>query len=95
MWIYFRPSSSSVQVLQESGHCPITSLSWSPDGRILMSSSPVDTAMMAWDVALETCTPLRRFGGGGVSLVAWSPDGSKLFSATPSNLFRFALCQFF
>ncbi|XP_060560181.1 aladin-like [Ruditapes philippinarum] len=83
-----RPSSSSVQVLQESGHCPITSLSWSPDGRILMSSSPVDTAMMAWDVALETCTPLRRFGGGGVSLVAWSPDGSKLFSATPSNLFR-------
>ncbi|XP_060564071.1 LOW QUALITY PROTEIN: aladin-like [Ruditapes philippinarum] len=83
-----RPSSSSVQVLQESGHCPITSLSWSPDGRILMSSSPVDTAMMAWDVALETCTPLCRFGGGGVSLVAWSPDGSKLFSATLSNLFR-------
>ncbi|XP_053373470.1 aladin-like isoform X2 [Mercenaria mercenaria] len=83
-----RPSSSSVQVLQESGHSPVTSLSWSPDGRILMSASPVDTAMMAWDVALETCTPLRRFGGGGVSLVSWSPDGSKLFSATPSNVFR-------
>lgn len=83
-----RPSSSAVQVLQESGHCPVTSLSWSPDGRVLMSASPVDTAMMAWDVALETCTPLRRFGGGGVSLVNWSPDGSKVFSATPSNLFR-------
>lgn len=56
-----------------------------------MSASPVDTAMLAWDVAMETCTPLRRFGGGGVSLVSWSPDGSKVFSATPSNLFRSVL----
>ncbi|KAL4221973.1 hypothetical protein ACF0H5_018021 [Mactra antiquata] len=83
-----RPSSSSVQVLQQGNHSPVTSLAWSPDGRILMSSSPVDTAMLAWDVTLETCTPLRRFGGGGVSLLSWSPDGSKLFSATPSNVFR-------
>ncbi|XP_052784530.1 aladin-like [Mya arenaria] len=83
-----RPSSSSVQVLQRSGHTPVTSLSWSPDGRTLLSASPVDTSMLAWSVAMETCTPLWRFGGGGVSLLSWSPDGSKVFAATPSNLFR-------
>lgn len=83
-----RPSTSSVQVLQHSGHSPVTCLAWDPNGRILLSSSPVDTAIMAWDVAMETGIPLRRVGGGGVSLLKWSPDGSKVFSATPSHLFR-------
>ncbi|XP_071158564.1 aladin-like [Mytilus edulis] len=83
-----RPSTSSVQVLQQNSHTPVTCLAWDPNGRILLSSSPVDTAIMAWDVAMETCTPLRRVGGGGVSLLKWSPDGSKVFSATPSHLFR-------
>ncbi|KAL3831795.1 hypothetical protein ACJMK2_023499 [Sinanodonta woodiana] len=83
-----RPSSSSVQVLQQSNHCPVTCLAWDVNGRILLSSSPVDTAMMAWDVAMETCIQLRRVGGGGVSLLKWSPDGSKVLAATPSNIFR-------
>lgn len=83
-----RPSTSSVQVLQQSNHGPVTSLSWDPNGRVLLSSSPVDTAIMAWDVAMETCISLRRIGGGGVSMLRWSPDGSKVFSATPSHLFR-------
>ena len=86
----FRPSSSSVQVLQRSGHCPVTGLAWSPDGRTLLSSSPVDTSMLAWCVAAETCTPLWRFGGGGVALLSWAPDGSKVFAATPSNMFRYS-----
>jgi aladin len=34
------------------------------------------------------CVPLRRFGGGGMSLLAYSPDSSKVLSATPSNMFR-------
>lgn len=83
-----RPSTSSVQVLQQSNHGPVTSLSWDPNGCVLLSVSPVDTAIMAWDVPMETCIPLRRGGGGGVSMVSWSPDGSKVFTATPSNLFR-------
>lgn len=83
-----RPSTSSVQVLQQNNHSPVTCLAWDPNGRILLSSSPVDTAIMAWDVAMETGIPLRRVGGGGVSLLKWSPDGSKVFSATPSHLFR-------
>jgi aladin len=40
---------------------------------------------------METGIPLRRVGGGGVSLLKWSPDGSKVFSATPSHLFRYPL----
>lgn len=94
LWLFFlspfRPSSSSVQVLQRSGHCPVTGLAWSPDGRTLLSSSPVDTSMLAWCVAAETCTPLWRFGGGGVALLSWAPDGSKVFAATPSNMFRYS-----
>ncbi|KAK3108185.1 hypothetical protein FSP39_002817 [Pinctada imbricata] len=83
-----RPSTSSVQVLQQNNHAPVTCLSWDPSGKILLSSSPVDTAIMAWDVPMETCIPLRRVGGGGVSLLKWSPDGAKVFSSTPSHLFR-------
>ncbi|XP_074647828.1 aladin-like isoform X2 [Tubulanus polymorphus] len=83
-----RPSTSSVQVLSQSGHCPITSLAWCPKGGVLVSASAADTAMMVWDVATEVCIPLRRYGGGGVSLLRWSPDGSKLLSATPSTIFR-------
>ncbi|WAQ93995.1 AAAS-like protein [Mya arenaria] len=81
----WQPSSSSVQVLQRSGHTPVTSLSWSPDGRTLLSASPVDTSMLAWSVAMETCTPLWRFGGGGVSLLSWSPDGSKAACWSPDG----------
>ncbi|XP_056007017.1 aladin-like isoform X2 [Ostrea edulis] len=83
-----RPSTSSCQVLHRTNHAPVTCLAWDPSGRILLSSSPVDTSLMAWDVPMETCVPLRRLGGGGVSLLRWSPDGSKVFSATPSQLFR-------
>ncbi|XP_078320217.1 aladin-like [Crassostrea virginica] len=82
------PSTSSCQVLQQNHHAPVTCLAWDPSGRILLSASPVDTSLMAWDVPMETCIPLRRLGGGGVSLLRWSPDGSKVFSATPSQLFR-------
>ena len=41
-----------------------------------------------WDVALESCVPLYRVGGGGVTYLSWSPDGSRVLAATPSYLFR-------
>jgi len=88
-----RPSTSSVQVLSQNGHSPVTSVAWCPQGGVLISASPADTAMMVWDVALETCIPLRRFGGGGVSLLRWSPEGSKLFAACPSPVFRVWECR--
>lgn len=88
-----RPSSSSVQVLCRHGHCPVTSVSWCPQGGILITASPTDTAILVWDVAMETCIPLRRVGGGGVCFVKWSPDGSKLLSTCPSPVFRVWECQ--
>ncbi|KAM4562856.1 aladin [Odontesthes bonariensis] len=83
-----RPSSSCAQVLSHPGHSPVTSISWSPSGSLLVSASPVDTAMMVWDVAAESCVPLQRVGGGGVTYLSWSPDGSHVLASTPSALFR-------
>lgn len=83
-----RPSSGCAQVLSHPGHSPVTSIAWSPSGSLLVSASPVDTAMMVWDVAAESCVPLQRVGGGGVTFLSWSPDGSHVLSSTPSALFR-------
>ncbi|PVD30371.1 hypothetical protein C0Q70_09636 [Pomacea canaliculata] len=82
------PSTSLAQVLKQPGHVPVTHLAWDPSGKLLLSSSPTDTAIMVWSVPTEACTPLRRFGGGGISLLSWSPDGSKVLSATLSSMFR-------
>ncbi|XP_053312167.1 aladin [Spea bombifrons] len=83
-----RPSSGCAQVLSHPGHSPVTSVCWSPSGKILLSASPVDTTMLVWDVATESCVPLQRVGGGGVTFLSWSPDGSKVLAATPSSVFR-------
>uniref|UniRef100_A0A8C3BZW2 Aladin WD repeat nucleoporin n=1 Tax=Cairina moschata TaxID=8855 RepID=A0A8C3BZW2_CAIMO len=83
-----RPSSGCAQVLSYPGHSPVTSLAWAPSGELLLSASPVDTAMLVWDVSTENCVQLQWFGGGGVTFLAWSPDGSKVLAATPSAVFR-------
>ncbi|XP_047911968.2 aladin isoform X3 [Anser cygnoides] len=83
-----RPSSGCAQVLSYPGHSPVTSLAWAPSGGLLLSASPVDTAMLVWDVSTENCVQLQWFGGGGVTFLAWSPDGSKVLAATPSAVFR-------
>ncbi|KAH1176028.1 hypothetical protein KIL84_020762 [Mauremys mutica] len=41
-----RPSSGCAQVLAYPGHSPVTSLAWAPSGEMLLSASPVDTAML-------------------------------------------------
>lgn len=83
-----RPSSGCAQVLSHPGHSPVTSMAWSPSGSLLVSASPMDTAMMVWDVASESCVALQRVGGGGVSFLSWSLDGSHILASTPSALFR-------
>lgn len=45
--------------------------------------------MYVWDVAMEKGTPLRRVGGGGISLVTWSPNSMKVFAATTNIVFRY------
>ncbi|NXP08865.1 AAAS protein, partial [Thinocorus orbignyianus] len=83
-----RGHSGCAQVLSYPGHSPVTSLAWAPSGDLLLSASPADMAMLAWDVSTENCVPLQRFGGGGVTFLAWSPDGSKVLAATPAATFR-------
>ncbi|GFG30807.1 hypothetical protein Cfor_04300 [Coptotermes formosanus] len=83
-----RPSTSCATVLQRPHHSPVTSVTWSPQGDILLTASAADTAMYVWDVAMEKFVALRRVGGGGLSLVTWSPDGSKVFAATTGIIFR-------
>ncbi|XP_073326307.1 aladin isoform X2 [Pagrus major] len=83
-----RPSSGCAQVLSHPGHSPVTAIAWSPSGSLLVSASPMDTAMMVWDVASESCVPLQRVGGGGVTFLSWSPNGSHVLASTPSALFR-------
>lgn len=83
-----RPSSGCAQVLSHPGHSPVTSIAWAPSGSFLVSASPVDTAMLVWDVAAESCVPLQRVGGGGVTFLSWAPDGGRVLAATPSALFR-------
>ncbi|XP_013779615.1 aladin-like [Limulus polyphemus] len=83
-----RPSSSCITFLQRKGHAPVTSVAWEPDGCFLVSASAADTSILIWDIGAESCTPMRRVGGGGVSFIRWSPDCQRLFAATPSTLFR-------
>ncbi|CAI9740507.1 aladin-like isoform X2 [Octopus vulgaris] len=83
-----RPSASCVQILQQDHHSPVSSLGWSPSGDLLLSASPIDTAVMVWNVAMEAVVPLRRIGGGGNTMVCWSPDGFRVMSATPGSVFR-------
>lgn len=76
-----------VDFLSSLGDHPVTSLAWSPSGRLLASASWRDSGFMIWDVAQGTGTPLRR-GFGGVSLLQWSAKGDYLFSAKLDAVFH-------
>ncbi|XP_068617760.1 aladin [Battus philenor] len=86
--MFTKPSSSNAVVLKRSGHSPVTDVSWSPSGDLLVSCCGADTSMLVWDVAMETAIPLRRVAGGGIVFARWSLDGSKIFAATSSIIFR-------
>jgi len=82
-----RPSSSCVtRLVGVQG--AVTSLAWSPDGRLLAACSPADTSLVVWSPASQAREVLHRRGGGGNTLVSWSPDSRRLFAATPGSTFR-------
>ncbi|XP_034243709.1 aladin-like [Thrips palmi] len=83
-----RPSISCATVLKQPGHSPVSSVQWNSTGTLLVSAATGDTSMYIWDVDLQESIPLRRVGGGGISLVSWSPDVHKLLAATTSVTFR-------
>ncbi|KAM3959684.1 aladin [Aphomia sociella] len=86
--MFTKPSSSNAVLLKRSGHSPVTDVSWSPNGDLLISCSGADTSMLVWDVAMEAAVPLRRVAGGGIVFARWSFDASKVFAATSSIIFR-------
>ncbi|XP_065896924.1 aladin-like [Dysidea avara] len=88
-----RLASSLLRFDRYPGHVPVTSLTFSPDGHLLVSACPANSIMLVWDVSLGVATPLQRIGGGGVSLVSWSPDGLRVFAAMPTPMFRLWECN--
>ncbi len=78
-WI--RPESSP-------GHYPVTSLSWSPWGNLLVSACPRNASLVVWDVPMGLATRVQRGRGKGVALVSWSPDGCRVVTGGVSSVIR-------
>ncbi|XP_076625897.1 aladin [Colletes latitarsis] len=81
-------SLSHAVLLKRRNHVPVTSVTWHPQGDLLVSCSPADTNMIIWDTSKREGVPLRRVGGGGLCFTRWSSCGFQLFAATCRNMFR-------
>ncbi|XP_014235763.1 aladin [Trichogramma pretiosum] len=79
---------SQAFMLKYRNHAPVTSVSWSPQGDLLVSCSLTDMNMIIWDVSMESGVPLRRVGGGGLCFTRWSSCGSRLLATTCRKIFR-------
>lgn len=86
--VVMRPSASSATLLRKPNHKNVTSITWSPQGDLLVSASKFDRTMYVWQVSTERAVPLQCVGGGGISLVSYSPDCLKVFAATNRIVFR-------
>ncbi|GAB6026590.1 hypothetical protein CHUAL_013003 [Chamberlinius hualienensis] len=83
--------ASGVQMLTKSNHSPVTSIQWSPCGRLLLSCSPRDSTLVLWDVDTGIGLPIHQ-SGGGVPFACWSPDAWRVFSSSCSQVFRVWEC---
>ncbi|XP_017883332.1 aladin-like [Ceratina calcarata] len=81
-------SLSHAILLKQRNHAPVTSVTWHPQGDLLVSCSSADTHIIIWDTSKREGVPLRRVGGGGLCFTRWSSCGSRLFSASCRNIFR-------
>ena len=71
-----------------SGHTGwITSLAWSPDGKILASSS-YDKSIRLWDTSNFTCLKVLAEHTGNVWSISFSPDGRYIASASEDKTVR-------
>ena len=76
--------ASHVRLTMSGHHGPVSSVSWSPDGKWLATAS-VDTTAKVWDA--ETGKELLTLNGHSnyVMSVAWSPDGKRLATGSADN----------
>eukprot|EP00743_Colponemidia_sp_Colp-15_P003778 GILK01004075.1.p1 GENE.GILK01004075.1~~GILK01004075.1.p1 ORF type:complete len:492 (+),score=43.43 GILK01004075.1:38-1477(+) len=77
-------SSWSVVCLKKPGHGPVSSLSWDPNGRYLVSASRSSSVVCVWDVAFNTTAAILRVWSGA-SDVHWSPCTNYLFITDMSD----------
>lgn len=84
-----RPSISNAIILHRIKHKFITSLTWSPQGDILVSAASEDMEILVWNVELDRTSSLKRPGYSGNVLVKFSPSGEKLFTASTGLVFRY------
>lgn len=57
------------------------SLSWSPFGTVLATSSPQHPAVVVWNTATSENSQLWFRSGGGCHVVSWSPSGRHVVAA--------------
>jgi len=79
VWIYRLDDLDNGRLLAHT--YDVNSVSWSPDGSQLASSSD-DSIVRIWDVASGVEVSSLEHVGRTVRSVNWSPDGSQLASAT-------------
>lgn len=84
--------SQTAQVLVKSGHCPLSSVAWDPHGNLLLTCSPVDNAVVVWNVDLEEHQAIMKVGCGGFINAHFSPDSLKLMTTCSSPCFKLFEC---
>ncbi|MEL7245339.1 MAG: NB-ARC domain-containing protein, partial [Cyanobacteria bacterium J06573_2] len=71
-----------------SGHTGwVTSLAWSPDGKILASGS-YDKSIRLWDTSNFTCLKVLAEHTGNIWSISFSPDGRYIASASEDQTVR-------
>lgn len=81
-------SSRRPQLLTYTGHrgAPITTLTWSPDGKTIASGDAGGTVLV-WDTfSGATVLTCREAATQGVASLAWSPDGASILAGYLNRL---------
>ena len=80
-----RPSSNMTRFFQTPA--PVTSISWSKDGKMLACACANSPTFWIWNIVTQQSTAMHRPGAAILDL-SWSPCGLRLLTTTLSNMFR-------
>jgi len=77
-------------LLSFPGCAPVTSIAWSPNGRLIASGSPLSKELIVWNISDNFPTVLSKSSvmSSGTTFLKWSPSGHYLFQATTTGSFR-------